>query len=39
MTHMSAVTADYHAAGIKPSDLAEFLKGFGLVVIGQQAGK
>lgn len=39
MSHMAAVIAEYHAAGIKPADLAEFLKGFGLVLIGQQAGK
>jgi hypothetical protein len=39
MKNMAAVVAEYHAAGIKPADLAEFLKGFGLVVIGSQVGK
>lgn len=31
---IASVLAEYHAAGIKQSDLAEFLKAFGLVVIG-----
>jgi hypothetical protein len=31
---MAAVLADYYAAGIKTSDLAEFFKALGLVVIG-----
>ncbi len=39
MKNMAAVLAEHHAAGIKPADLAEFLKGFGLVLIGSQVGK
>jgi len=31
---IAAVLADYHAAGIKRADLAEFFKALGLVVIG-----
>jgi hypothetical protein len=31
---MATVLVDYHAAGIKQSDLAEFFKALGLVVIG-----
>jgi hypothetical protein len=31
---MAAVLADYHAAGIKHADLAEFFKALGLVAIG-----
>ena len=34
MKNMAAVVAEYHAEGIKPGELAEFLKGFGLIVIG-----
>ncbi len=39
MQQMAAVLAEHHAAGIKPADLAEFLKGFGLVTIATQVGK
>jgi hypothetical protein len=34
LKQVAAVLAEHHAAGIKPADLAEFLKGFGLVTIG-----
>jgi hypothetical protein len=34
LKQMAAVLAEHHAAGIKPAELAEFLKGFGLVTIG-----
>jgi hypothetical protein len=39
LNNMAAIVSEYHAAGIKPADLAEFLKGFGLFFIGTQAGK
>jgi hypothetical protein len=39
LKNIAAVLAEHHAAGIKTADLAEFFKGFGLVVIGTQAGK
>ena len=39
MTNMAAMLGDYHAAGIKPGDLAEFLKGLGVFYLGYQAGK
>ena len=39
MANMAAVLGDYHAAGIKPADLAEFLKGLGIFYLGHQAGK
>ena len=38
MKNMAAVIAEYHAEGIKPGELAEFLKGFGLVTIGVNVG-
>lgn len=38
MKNMAAVIAEYHAEGIKPGELAEFLKGFGLVMIGVNVG-
>jgi len=31
---VSVVLADYHASGVKPAEIAEFLKAFGLVFIG-----
>lgn len=34
MDTLAKVLADYHASGIKQSDIAEFLKALGLVVIG-----
>jgi hypothetical protein len=39
LNNLAAIVSEYHAAGIKPADLAEFLKGFGLFFIGTQAGK
>jgi len=39
LKQMAAVLAEHHAAGIKPADLAEFLKGFGLVTIGARIGQ
>lgn len=38
MKNMAAVIAEYHAEGIKPAELAEFLKGFGLIVVGARVG-
>lgn len=37
--NMAAILADYHAAGIKPAELAEFLKGLGVFYVGHEAGK
>lgn len=39
LQQMAAVLAEHHAAGIKPAELAEFLKGFGLVTIGARIGQ
>jgi hypothetical protein len=39
LKNMAAVIAEYHAEGIKPAELAEFLKGFGLVTIGVNVGQ
>lgn len=39
MSNMASILADYHSAGIKPADLAEFVKGIGLFYIGYGAGK
>ena len=39
LKQMAAVLGEHHAAGIKPADLAEFLKGFGLVTIGARIGQ
>ena len=39
LSNMAAVLGDYHAAGVKTADLAEFLKGLGIVYIGHQTGK
>jgi hypothetical protein len=39
LQQMAAVLAEHHAAGIKAADLAEFLKGFGLVTIGARVGQ
>ena len=35
---VATVLADYHAAGIKPAEIAEFLKAFGLIYIGARVG-
>jgi ribosomal protein S7 len=37
VTNMASILADFHAAGLKPTELAEFLKGFGLIYIGERA--
>jgi hypothetical protein len=34
MDMIAKVLADYHAAGVKPAELAEFFKALGLVAIG-----
>lgn len=39
VTNMASILADFHAAGLKPADLAEFLKGFGLIYIGERAAR
>jgi hypothetical protein len=39
LNNMAAIVAEYHAAGIKPAELAELLKGVGLVHIGTQVGR
>jgi hypothetical protein len=39
ITNISAVLAEHYAAGLKPEQIAEFLKGIGLLYIGKQAGK
>lgn len=36
---IAAVLGDYHAAGIKPADLAAFLQAIGIVGIATQVGK
>lgn len=38
-TGIAAALSDYHASGLKPADIAEFLKAVGLVHIGNNAGK
>ena len=35
---VAAVLADYHASGVKPAEIAEFLKAFGLIYIGARVG-
>lgn len=39
VTNMASILADFHAAGLKPAELAEFLKGFGLIYIGERAAR
>ena len=39
LNDMSGVLADYHKAGVKPQDIAEFAKALGLFYIGSQTGK
>ena len=36
---VGTVLADYHASGVKPSDITEFLKVLGLVYIGTRIGR
>ncbi len=39
VTNMASILADFHAAGLKPAELAEFLKGLGLIYIGGRAAR
>jgi hypothetical protein len=36
---VGTVLADYHASGVKPADIADFLKALGLVYIGTRIGR
>jgi hypothetical protein len=39
LNDMAGVLADFHKAGVKPQDIAEFAKALGLLYIGNQTGK
>lgn len=38
-TSIAAVLGDYHASGVRTAEIAEFLKAFGLIHIGNNVGK
>ena len=39
ISHIGSILADYHAAGVKPADIAELVKGLGLFYIGERAAR